>query len=198
MEGANKDIRELKKREIGMPEFNIQSISIAPEKIHEFFDKITDKYIDVRCGDGTQVRVLKDPLKAFEIYNKEYKVNAQAVMDTLNKLQAGVQAGLSEKIKMFFDNLDDVEFKLREMYKNAYLTFVTNPCDKRFQDYKFRADNIIMVVSLYMGICKLMLIKLIGKDPNAIKDELDKIIDKVLEISYNIINKILEKEIQQS
>jgi hypothetical protein len=187
MEDDNKDFNTLMEK----PEFNKLALAATIRGISNF-QLVLDKFKQVQCPSGEKVLILKDPLKAFEIYGEEYTKKVNVLTDVLNKLKVGGDVEVSKKTDIIFKNLDNISYMLNEMYKNSYLTYISNPCDEKFQEYKLRADNIIMAAIFYLGNIQLLLSSLIGKDPEEIKDGLDKVIEYMHEMSEKIINKILE------
>ena len=66
------------------------------------------------------------------------------------------------------------------MYKNAYLTFVGNPCSKQNQDAKIKADRIIAAASLFLVTIKI--IAETQKNLNSINEEIMKMINRLIDI----------------
>lgn len=189
MKDDNKDFKVLLEK----PEFNKPALAATTRgllNIQIIWDR--DKFKEVQCASGEKVMILKDPLKAFEIYGEEYTKKVNFLIDVLNKLKIGDDVEVSKKTDIIFKSLDNISYMLNEMYKNSYLTFISNPCDEEFQKYKLRADNIRDAAIFYLVYIQLLLSSLIGKDPEEIKVGLDKVIEKMFEICEKIIDKILD------
>jgi hypothetical protein len=116
-----------------------------------------DKWTEVKCEDGTKARILKNPEDAFELYAKEWSNKLNVVVDLLNQAKVQGSDDLNSKIVKLFDNLGNVEATLREMYKNAYLTFAATPCKEKAQEEKRAMDRIIVAASLSLLSFKTMI-----------------------------------------
>lgn len=79
---------------------------------------------------------------------KEWSNRFNVVLDLLNQIKVQANDDLNNKIVKLFDNLGNVETTIREMYKNAYLTFAAAPCKEKAQEEKRAMDRIIVAASL--------------------------------------------------
>ena len=77
------------------------------------WDELWDKYTTVNCQDGSKAFILKDPLKAFEIYGREWDSKLKIVLEVFNKLKAEGEIELKKKIEKIFENLNYIEATLR-------------------------------------------------------------------------------------
>jgi hypothetical protein len=116
-----------------------------------------DKWTEIKCEDGTKARILKNPEEAFELYAKEWSNKFSVVADLLNQAKVQGNDDLNSKIVKLFDYLSNVEATLREMYKNAYLTFAATPCKEKAQEEKRAMDRIIVAASLSLLSLKTMI-----------------------------------------
>jgi hypothetical protein len=140
---------------------------------------IFDDWSTVTCPDGTEARILKSPLKAFQYYAKEWTSKFSFVVDVLDKIKVGAQPEVQSKIVKIFENLNYVNGALQEMYKNAYLTFAATPCSLASQKEKQKMDRIVAAISLSLIGLKIML-EGDGADKfEKVNSELMKLIDKL-------------------
>jgi hypothetical protein len=121
---------------IEKPESNKQVLAASVRDITDLRLKFLSEYKTIKCPDGKPVFIFKDPNKAFETYyGKSFKINIQAIIDLLKNLKAKPIVGVEKKIEPIFDSLGSVEFTMREMFRNAYIYYTTNPCDEKFKDF---------------------------------------------------------------
>jgi hypothetical protein len=140
---------------------------------------LLDKWTEVPCSDGTKARILKNPADAFELYAKEWTAKFNVVVDILNQVKAEGNAEVSNKIVKLFDNLNYVDATLREMYKNAYLTFAATPCSETSQKEKQRMDRVIAAIALSLVGLKVMIEANGTKNIDNLNLEVLKLIEKI-------------------
>jgi hypothetical protein len=143
-----------------------------------------DKWTVVKCRDGTKALILKNPDDAFELYAKGWNNKFDAIVDVLNETKAGGNAEINSKISKLFDNLDYVNATLREMYKNAYLTFAAMPCIEKAQEEKRAIDRIVVAACLSL-ISFRMIIEKNPRDLDALNDEILKLIERITSMIIN-------------
>jgi hypothetical protein len=159
---------------------------------------LLDKWTEVKCEDGTKARILKNPEDAFELYAKEWSTKFNVVADLLNQAKVQGAADINNKIVKLFDNLNYIEATLREMYKNAYLTFAATPCKEDSQKEKRAMDRIIISASLsLMGFKMILENKMVAKDEKLIPDaksseNIDNLNNEMLKLMDKITNMILK------
>jgi hypothetical protein len=144
-----------------------------------------DEWVEIKCQDGSKALVLKNPNKAFDIYAKEWSTKVNGLVDVANQVKVEASTDINSKIVKLFDNLGSIEAILREMYKNAYLTFAASPCSEKAQDSKIKMDKILMVIGASILLCKLNL-ENSSKDPASLSANVEKINTDVI----NLISKI--------
>jgi len=144
-----------------------------------------DDWVEVKCQDGSKALVLKNPNKAFDIYAKEWTTKVNGLVDVANQVKVDGGADINNKIVKLFDNLGSIEAMLREMYKNAYLTFAGSPCNEKAQDSKIKMDKILVVIGTSILLCKLNL-ENSSKDPASLSASVEKINTDVI----NLIGRI--------
>lgn len=152
-----------------------------------------DKWTEVKCEDGTKARILKNPEDAFELYAKEWSSKFSVVVDLLNQVKVQGDSDVNNKIVKLYDNLSNVEAVLRDMYKNAYLTFAATPCEEKAQEEKRAMDRIIVASSLSLLSLKIMIE---GKGVQAATASgasvnLDSIYNETLKLVDKITNMII-------
>jgi hypothetical protein len=140
---------------------------------------LLDKWTEVECLDGTKARILKDPGDAFELYAKEWTTKFNVVVEILNQVKAEGNAEVSNKIVKLFDNLNYVDATVREMYKNAYLTFAATPCSENSQKEKQRMDRVIAAIALSLVGLKVMIEANGTKNIDNLNSEVLKLIEKI-------------------
>lgn len=138
-----------------------------------------DKWTEVKCPDGTKARILKNPGDAFDIYAKEWTSKFSFVFDLFEKNKVNVTADVNNKIVKLFENLNYVDATLREMYKNAYLTFAATPWLESSQKEKQKMDKIVAGIGLSLIGLKMLIegdgLKSLAK----VSEEIIKLIDKL-------------------
>jgi len=139
-----------------------------------------DDWTDVICADGTKARVLKEPGKAFELYATEWNSKFKLIADLLDQHKVSADVGFSSKIVSLFNNLDYIQATLREMYKNAYLTFAATPCNEKAQEEKRRMDRIISAASLHLVSLKVVMEG--TEDHNELATQFIKVIDRIIDL----------------
>jgi hypothetical protein len=140
---------------------------------------LLDKWTEVECSDGTKARILKNPADSFELYAREWTTKFNVVVDILNQVKAEGNAEVSNKIVKLFDNLNYVDATLREMYKNAYLTFAATPCSESSQKEKQRMDRVIAAIALSLVGLKVMIEANGTKNIDNLNSEVLKLIEKI-------------------
>lgn len=143
---------------------------------------LLDKWTEVECSDGTKARILKNPADAFELYAKEWTTKFNVVVDILNQVKAEVNSEVSSKIVKLFDNLNYVDAALREMYKNAYLTFAATPCSESSQKEKQRMDRVIAAIGLSLVGLKVMLEANGAKSMDNLNSQVLRLIEKITDV----------------
>ena len=146
---------------------------------------LLDEWVDVKCQDGSKALVLKNPSKAFDIYAKEWRTKFNGLVDVANQVKVEAGGDVSNKIVKLFDNLGSIEALLREMYKNAYLTFAVFPCSEKAQESKIKMDKILMVIGASLLIIKMNM-ESSSKDPASLSASVEKINTDIM----NLISKI--------
>jgi hypothetical protein len=149
-----------------------------------------DQWIEVKCEDGTKVRILKNPEDAFELYAKEWSNRFNVVLDLLNQIKVQANDDLNNKIVKLFDNLGNVEATLREMYKNAYLTFAATPCKEKAQEEKRAMDRIIVAASLSLLSLKIRIEHHASDQPVTASSAFLKV-SSIYDETLKLINKIM-------
>jgi hypothetical protein len=146
------DIQEM----MGRADVNKMSLSTSLLGLDiESFGRLFGELTEVHCPDKSSAFILKNPGKAFETYAKEWSAKVKVVADVLDKVKASADADVSSKIVSIFENLNYVEASLREMYKNAYLTYLGDPCGKESQEAKRNADKVISFAAMYLLTIKI-------------------------------------------
>jgi hypothetical protein len=174
---------------IEKPESNKQVLAASVRDITGLRLEFLSEYKTIKCPDGKPVFIFKDPNKLFETkYGESFKINIQAIINLFNNLKAKPIVGVEKKIKPIFDSLGSVEFTMREMFRNAYIFYTTNPCDEKFKDFLLKAYEDIINAIKKLETIKIMLDSLLKMKPEEIKVELDTIIDKIKEILSEINN----------
>jgi hypothetical protein len=140
---------------------------------------LLDKWTEVKCEDGTKARILKNPEDAFEIYAKEWSTKFNVVLNLLEKAKVEAGGEIGNKIVQLSNSLNYVGTTLREMYKNAYLTFAATPCSEKSQEEKRAMDRIIAVASMHLLTFQMMLENKDPKNLDSLNTEILKLIDKI-------------------
>ena len=141
-----------------------------------------DKWVEVKCPDGTTARILKDPVDAFKYYAKEWTTKFEFVLNLLNEDKLTMKPEIQNKIVKIFENLNYVNGAIQEMYKNTYLTFAANPCLLSSQKEKQRMDRIVAAISLSLIGLKVMLEGGEADKYEKVNQQLLKLIDKFTEM----------------
>jgi hypothetical protein len=141
-----------------------------------------DKWVEIKCPDGTTGRILKDPADAFKYYAKEWTTKFEFVLKLLNEDQVTVKPEIQNKIVKIFENMNYVNGAIQEMYKNTYLTFAANPCLLSSQKEKQKMDRILSAISLSLIGLKVMLEGGEADKYEKVNQQLLKLIDKLTEM----------------
>jgi len=180
--GEIKDIDDLHKSEYNSAALAV-TLSHLKDELPESASQTRgwfDDWTDVECTDGTKARVLKEPEKAFELYATEWTAKFKLITDLLERHKVNVDTEFSNNIVSLFNNLDYVQATLREMYKNAYLTFAATPCNEKAQEEKRRMDRIISAASLHLVSLKIMIE--VTKEHSEMASQFMKVIDRIIDL----------------
>lgn len=141
-----------------------------------------DKWVNIKCPDGTTGRILKDPLDAFKYYATEWTTKFEFVLKILENDQVTVKPEVQNKVVKIFENLNYVNGAIQEMYKNTYLTFAATPCLLSSQKEKQKMDRIVAAISLSLIGLKVMLEGGEADKYEKVNEQLLKLIDKLTEM----------------
>jgi hypothetical protein len=175
-----KEVNDLHKREYDPAALAVTLSSLSSQMSEVDTRGWFDDWTDVKYADGTKARVLKKPEKAFEFYATEWTTKFKLVTDLLDQARANVDAEFSKKIVSLFNNLDYIQATLRDMYKNAYLTFAASPCNERAQEEKCKMDRIISAAGLHLVSLKIVFEG--AKDHNEMYNQMLKMIDTIINL----------------
>lgn len=82
----------------------------------------------VKCRDGSERIVFKNPDDAFPLIAKEWFARLEAAVDMLTKLQAGVGLELNKQVTGFFAQLDEANRSVQFSFRAIYVAYLSNPC----------------------------------------------------------------------
>lgn len=82
----------------------------------------------IRCPDGSEKYVFRDPDDAFPLYAKDWSARLEATVKALTKLQGGLVLNLKKNIEGFFFELDEANRSMQSKLRAIYVIFLTAPC----------------------------------------------------------------------
>jgi hypothetical protein len=95
-----------------------------------------------KCNDGTCRQVYYDPDKAFPLHTKNSLTEVEAQVDLLKKLNVTLNAELQKVVSGFFCQIDEINRSHQLLFRVAYMTYSTNPCEMD----KWLADRVQFII----------------------------------------------------
>ena len=83
----------------------------------------------VKCQDGSERIVLKNPDDAFPLAHKKLLAKIHTEVKALAQLQVDADADVRELIAGFLFQIDEINSSLIIHLRSAYVVFSTNPCE---------------------------------------------------------------------
>ena len=86
------------------------------------------KTMKIKCPDGREMIVFKNPDDAFPLIAKDWFARAEATVKAVTELQGGLGLELKKHIEGFFAELDIANRSIQFDFRGIYIAFLTNPC----------------------------------------------------------------------
>lgn len=84
--------------------------------------------IKVRCLDGTERLVYRNPDHAFPLFSKEWSTQVEATGKALEGLQGSLGVNFNSQVRGFLIQLDQANLSMQSQFRAIYVVYQTNPC----------------------------------------------------------------------
>ena len=98
----------------------------------------------IKCPDGTERLVYKDPEDAFPFFAKDWSTKFDSMLKATQEIQGKLGASCESNINGFFTQLDQANRSIQIHFRAIYVLYTVNPCanDKLLVDeIKKAIDN---------------------------------------------------------
>ena len=83
----------------------------------------------VKCFDGSERIIFKNPDDAFPLVAKDWSVGWEATVEALKGLQGRLGGGIEKYIGGFFAELDEANRSMQIAFRAIYVAYLTDPCN---------------------------------------------------------------------
>jgi hypothetical protein len=142
----------------------------------------------IKCSDGTERTIFKNPDDAFPLiarnYNKDFKAALLAIHELQGKLEGSLSGNFQNNISGFFAELDTANRNIQLALRAVYVTYCTNPCN--LDNYLAKETHKILdqenkLRRLQLELQYIESLRLNGKSSNEIEQAMRSSLDKLSE-----------------
>ncbi len=87
------------------------------------------KIIKIKCPDGTERLIYKNPEEAFPFFAKDWSAKFDSMLKATQELQGKLGASFENHINGFFTQLDQANRNMQISLRASYVVYTINPCE---------------------------------------------------------------------